>query len=68
MWETQYQMIMALGHCHHTDAIEFLEALSHKGRGESVQTAIGDALFRLSGGTSGDLAKALEFIERCDRN
>ena len=65
-WETQYQMIMALGHCLHTDATEFLEALSGEGRVEMVQIAIGDALFRLSGGTSGDLSKAIEFIERGD--
>ena len=63
-WETQYQMIMALGYCLHTDAIEFLESLSKEGRFGMVQMAIGDALFRLSGGASGDLSKALEFIER----
>lgn len=65
-WETQYQMIMALGHCLHFEANEFLEALSHEGRIESVQSAIGDALFRLSGGADGDLRKAVEFIERGD--
>jgi len=61
-WETQYQMIMALGHCQHPDAIESLEALSREGRVEMVQTAIGDALFRLSG----DLQKAVDFIDRGD--
>ena len=65
-WETQYQMIMALGQCQHTEATEFLEALSREGRIESVQTGIGDALFRLSGGAEGDLTRALEFIERGD--
>ena len=65
-WETQYQMIMALGQCQHTEATEFLEALSREGRIESVQTAIGDALFRLSGGAEGDLTRVLEFIERGD--
>ena len=65
-WETQYQMIMALGQCQHTEATEFLEALSQEGRIESVQTAIGDALFRLSGGASGDLRKAVDFIDRGD--
>ena len=59
-WETQYQMIMALGHCLHTDAIEFLEALS--GAGQMVQIAIGDALFRLSS----DLQKVVDFIDRGD--
>ncbi len=65
-WETQYQLIMALGYCLHGDAIEFLEALSHEGRVEMVQTAIGDALFRLSGGASGDLRRAVDFIDRGD--
>ena len=63
-WETQYQMIMALGHCLHTDAIELLDALSDEERVEMVQIAIGDALFRLSGGASGDLRRLVDFIDR----
>lgn len=31
-WETQYQMIMALGHCLHVEATEFLMALSREGK------------------------------------
>jgi len=65
-WETQYQMIMALGHCLHFKANDFLEALSHEGRIESVQSAIGDTLFRLSDGLEGDMGKVEEFIERND--
>jgi hypothetical protein len=65
-WETQYQMIMALGHCRYIAATEYLESLSREGRFGMVQIAIGDAIFRLSGGASGDLSKALEFIERGD--
>ena len=63
-WETQYQMIMALGHGGHSAALEFFEALSREGCVEMVQVAIGDALFRLSGGGNGDLRKAVEFVDR----
>ena len=65
-WETQYQMIMALGHCLHFEAIGFLERLSHEGRVESVQSAIGNALFRLSRAAEGDLSKVEQLIERGD--
>ncbi|MGJ8726141.1 MAG: HEAT repeat domain-containing protein [Roseibacillus sp.] len=65
-WETQYQMIMALGHCLYTDATEFLEGLSREGRVEMVQIAIGDSLFRLAGGAENNLSKVLEFIDRGD--
>ena len=65
-WETQYQMVMALGYCLYQGASDFLESLSHDDQNEVVRTAIGDALFRLSGGAGGDLSRAVSFVDRGD--
>ncbi len=47
-WETQYQMIMALGECQFTDAVGFLEDLSKREfEATMVYLALGDAIVRL---------------------
>jgi len=48
-WETQYQMIMALGESGAQDSLQFLESLTLKDfEATMVYSAIGDALIRLS--------------------
>lgn len=48
-WETQYQMIMALGTCHYTAAVPLLRRLAAaQFEATMVYVAIGDALVRLA--------------------
>jgi HEAT repeat protein len=47
-WETQYQMIMALGECKHIDSLEFLTNLADRDFSATmIYVAIGDATTRL---------------------
>ncbi len=56
-WETQYQMIMALGACHHAPAVELLEQLAEQQDDYSmVGVALGDALVRIEWATNHTLA------------
>jgi HEAT repeat protein len=48
-WETQYQMIMAIGECGYKPALPFLNELANKKfEATMVYVAIGDAIVRLS--------------------
>ncbi len=48
-WETQYQMIMALGECGYREALPFLRELAQRNfEATMVYIAIGDAIVRLS--------------------
>jgi HEAT repeat protein len=48
-WETQYQMIMAIGECGYKPALPFLNELAKQGfEATMVYVAIGDAIVRLS--------------------
>lgn len=54
-WETQYQMIMALGHCRCTEAVPLLRRLAHeKFEATMVLMAVGDAYVRLHRSTEND--------------
>src|SRR5882724_2738961 len=47
-WETQYQMIMTLGHCGYREAAPLLQILAHeKFEATMVLVAVGDAYVRL---------------------
>ena len=47
-WETQYQMIMALGEAKHTESLDFLIQLAnHNFDATMVYVSIGDAITRL---------------------
>lgn len=47
-WETQYQMIMALGACHYAPAVEFLEQLAQQQDDYTmIGVGLGDALVRI---------------------
>ena len=60
-WETQYQMIMALGACNYSPAAELLVELASKQDGyRMVGVAVGDALTRIEWETS----KTLAVVER----
>jgi hypothetical protein len=48
-WETQYQMIMALGECGYEEALSFLRELARaKFEATMVYVALGDAIVRLA--------------------
>jgi hypothetical protein len=61
-WETQYQMIMAIGHCGYTEALPFLESLASRQIGGMIDLAIGDAMLRLSKRHSDDADVILSLI------
>jgi HEAT repeat protein len=63
-WETQYQMIMALGHSGVIEAIPLLDILAHErfpGR-TMVLVAIGDALVRLGRSSDADAGPVLKVL------
>ena len=63
-WETQYQMIMALGECGYKTAIPFLNELAkEKFEATMVYVAIGDAIVRLSIKSKNDAAPILKLLE-----
>ncbi|TLU64624.1 HEAT repeat domain-containing protein [Thalassotalea litorea] len=63
-WETQYQIIMALGESSYTKALPFLMRLSDK-RFEAtmIYMALGDAIVRLSKQHENDASPALNLLE-----
>jgi HEAT repeat protein len=62
-WETQYQMIMALGECGYREVLPYLEELSKKRLGATtVLTALGDAIVRLSAEAENDVRPVLRLI------
>ncbi|MFB6616916.1 HEAT repeat domain-containing protein [Streptomyces sp. NPDC056367] len=53
-WETQYQMVMALGACDHRPAVPFLSELARRPlEATSVYAALGDSIVRLRGADEG---------------
>jgi HEAT repeat protein len=61
-WETQYQMIMALGECRYLEARPVVAELSHRDfEATMVYLALGDALVRLSPGQEVDVV--IDLIE-----
>ena len=62
-WETQYQLIMAIGECEYVDALPFLESLSEtKIEATMVYVGIGDALVRLKSKGGNDVAPVLSLM------
>ncbi|MFJ8627491.1 HEAT repeat domain-containing protein [Kitasatospora sp. NPDC093550] len=62
-WETQYQMVMALGLCGHRPALRLLRELARRPfEATMVYAALGDAIVRLSGpeGTADSLRWCLD--------
>ena len=62
-WETQYQMIMAIGHCNYKEALPYIESLIPHQIGGMVDIAIGDTVLRLSRKHDNDCHAAITFIE-----
>lgn len=61
-WETQYQMVMALGECGYSAASTFIEELSLRHiEATMLYVALGDALVRLSSGNK--ITTILSLIE-----
>ena len=61
-WETQYQMIMAIGHCNYKDALSYVKSLILHQIGVMVDVAIGDTTLRLSRVNESDAEAAITFI------
>jgi hypothetical protein len=62
-WETQYQMIMAIGECDVKAALPYLRELAAQPfEATIVYTALGDALLRLSRKAPDDAGIVLDFI------
>jgi HEAT repeat protein len=63
-WETQYQMIMALGECGYTPALPYLHELArHAFEATMVYVAIGDATVRLEREHENDATPVLRLME-----
>ena len=66
-WETQYQMIMALGHCEYREAASLLQILAHeKFEATMVLVAVGDAYIRLRRRSDNDSVPLSEDF-RCEQ-
>jgi len=63
-WETQYQMIMAIGECGYKPALPFLNQLAKQNfESTMVYVAIGDAIVRLSIENERDTTSIFEIID-----
>ena len=62
-WETQYQMIMAIGECRYSDALPFLEELVRRDFAATmIYMALGDALVRLKIQGINDGAPVVDYL------
>ena len=62
-WETQYQMIMALGECGYKPALPFLNELAKENfEATMVYVALGDAITRLTIDRKNDTSPILKFL------
>ena len=63
-WETQYQMIMAIGECGYKPALDFLQSLANQAfEATMVYVAIGDAIQRLSMQNEQDVISVFKAID-----
>ncbi|NRA80454.1 MAG: hypothetical protein HRU18_19810 [Pseudoalteromonas sp.] len=63
-WETQYQMIMAIGECDYKPALPFLnEFVKQDNKATMLYVAIGDAIVRLSTENERDTATIFKLID-----
>lgn len=63
-WETQYQMIMALGECCYKQALPFLEQLSRQDfEAKMVYVAIGDSIVRLARPEPNDVSVVFDLLK-----
>ncbi len=65
-WETQYQMIMALGESDYRPALPLLEQLRTLDLEPMVRVAIGDASVRLAGSPDGGAASVMDILKNGD--
>jgi len=63
-WETQYQMIAALGECGFQEALPYLHELAHQYfKATAVYVALGDAIVRLSRKFDDDAEVLIQLID-----
>ncbi|ATY96123.1 MULTISPECIES: HEAT repeat domain-containing protein [Streptomyces] len=66
-WETQYEMVMALGACDHRPAVEFLTELAQQPTDDTaLHLALGDSITRLRGPQEGFAAPLRWCMEQGD--
>ncbi|MEM9420608.1 MAG: hypothetical protein AAGA25_16395 [Planctomycetota bacterium] len=66
-WETQYQLIMAVGHCDYRPALKYILSLADESFVGMVHIAIGDTLLRLSRQNERDVQICFDLIENGNR-
>ena len=60
-WETQYQLVMALGECRYREALQFLVEMAAKPlEATMIYVGLGDAIVRLKSQSLNDAAPILE--------
>lgn len=63
-WETQYQLVMALGECRHIDALEFLNEFAARPLDATmIYVGIGDAIVRLKSESPNDGAPIIDIMK-----
>lgn len=69
-WETQYQLIMAVGTCGYREALPFLESLLEHDFGDATMQylALGDAIARLEKTSNTDAGPVLRILDKCKRD
>jgi hypothetical protein len=68
-WETQAQMILAIGECGYAEALPFLQGMAKSPRQHAmVGVALGDAIVRLNKNHDHDAAPVLEILAGTDRD
>jgi len=68
-WETQYQIIMALGESGHIECLPFLLQISvQEFEAKMIYLAIGDAIGRLTYIKNGSISNALELLKKKGQN
>lgn len=68
-WDTQYQMILAIGECGYAEALPYLQGMAKLPRQHAtVGVALGDAIVRLNRSQEHDAAPILEILGGTDRD
>ena len=63
-WETQYQLVMAIGECGYSEALPFLRELASRDlKATMIYVGLGDALVRLEVRSNQDASAVLRILE-----
>lgn len=63
-WETQYQMIMAIGECAYYPALPYMNELTSQALGATMlYVALGDVVVRLAGDPEAQIASTIKIVQ-----